>query len=91
MSHEIHQQVTHRILKALADGVVPWQRPWLGHKNDGAPTNALTSFSFRGVNHLLLNLSGFQSKWWATQRVWKALWLSGQSRISKERKCSTAM
>ena len=71
MSHEIHQQVTDRILNALVEGLVPWQRPWLGYKNDGPPTNALTNLPFRGVNILLLNLAGFGSKWWATQKVWK--------------------
>jgi antirestriction protein ArdC len=70
MSQEIHQQVTDRILNALAEGRVPWQRPWLGHKNDGPPTNALSSLPFWGVNILLLNLAGFRSKWWATQKVW---------------------
>jgi len=72
MAHETHQQVTDRILNALAEGLVPWQKPWLGHRNDGPPTNALTSFAFRGVNILLLNLAGFRSKWWATAKVWKA-------------------
>ena len=70
MSHAIHQQVTDRILNALAEGLVPWQRPWLGHKNDGPPSNVLSSSSFRGINRLLLNLAGFKSKWWATQRTW---------------------
>src|SRR5262249_54178444 len=71
MSHEIHQQLTDRTLKALAEGLVPWGKPWLGHRNDGPPTNALTSLPFRGVNPLLLNLAGFQSKWWATEWYWK--------------------
>jgi antirestriction protein ArdC len=71
MSHEIHRQVTNRILKALAEGLVLWGRPWLGHRNDGLPTSALTSLPFRGVNVLLLNLAGFPSKWWATERYWK--------------------
>jgi antirestriction protein ArdC len=70
MSNQIRQQVTDRILKALAEGLVPWGRPWLGYRNDGPPTNALTSLPFRGVNPLLLNLARFNSKWWATERVW---------------------
>jgi antirestriction protein ArdC len=71
MSDQIRQQVTVRILKALAEGLVPWGRPWLGHRNDGLATNALTSLPFRGVNVLLLNLEGFSSKWWSTERCWK--------------------
>ena len=73
MSHKIRQQVTDRILKAMNDGLVPWQRPWLGHKNDGLPTKVLTFLPFRGINTLLLNLEGFTSKWWGTQRVWTAI------------------
>ena len=57
MSHEIRQQVTDRIHKVLAEGLVPWGRPWLGHRNDGPPTNAMTSLPFRGVNVLLLHLA----------------------------------
>lgn len=75
MSAEIRQQVTDHILKALAEGLVPWGKTWLAHRNDGPPTNALTSFPFRGVNVLLLNLAGFQSKWWATLRCWTAFGL----------------
>ncbi len=71
MSHQIRQQVTDRIHKALADGLVPWARSWLGHRNDGPPTNAMTSLPFRGVNPLLLNLAPFSSKWWATERCWR--------------------
>jgi len=82
MSTEIPQQVTDEILKALADGQVPWQKPWLGHRNDGPPTNALTSFSFRGVNRILLQLAsnrqGFRSKWWGTKRVFCAFGLRVQ-------------
>ena len=70
MSGQIRQQATDRILKALAEGMVPWGRPWLGHGNDSPPTNALTSLPFRGINPLLLNLAGFSSKWWATERCW---------------------
>jgi hypothetical protein len=72
MSAEIHQQVTNRILKSLEQGHRPWGRLWLGHRNDGPPTNALTNLPFRGVNILLLNLAGFTSKWWASQRCWGA-------------------
>jgi hypothetical protein len=72
ISDQIRQQVTDRIHKALAEELVSWGRPWLGHRNDGPPTNALTSLPFRGVNPLLLKLAGFSSKWWATERCWTA-------------------
>ena len=74
MSTEIRQQVTDDILNALANDLVPWQKPWLGHRNDGPPTNVLTNFSFRGINRVLLQLAsnrqGFKSKWWGTKKVW---------------------
>jgi antirestriction protein ArdC len=59
MSDQIRQQVTNRIHKALAEGLVPWARPWLGHRNDGPPTNTLTSLPFQsgmGLEELLLFL-----------------------------------
>jgi antirestriction protein ArdC len=71
MSSQIRQQITARILNALEQGQVPWGTVWHGHRNDSPATNALTSLPFRGVNVLLLNLAGFKSKWWATERCWK--------------------
>jgi antirestriction protein ArdC len=72
MSLKICQQVTEQIRSALHQGQVPWGRAWLGHKNDGSPTNALTSLPFRGINVLLLNLAGCKSRWWASERCWTA-------------------
>ena len=76
MSTEIRKQVTNEILEALTDGLVPWQKPWLRHENDGPPTNVLTNLSFRASNLILLqkvaHRQGFRSKWWGTQRVWNA-------------------
>jgi antirestriction protein ArdC len=71
MSEQIRQHVTDRILKALEQDQVPWGTAWLGHRNDGPATNAMTSLPFWGVNVLLLDLTGFPSKWWATERCWR--------------------
>lgn len=77
MSIEIRKQVTDEILKAMKRGLVPWQKPWLGHRNDGPPTNVFTKLSFCGSNRILLELvgrrEGFKSKWWGTQRAWTAV------------------
>ena len=70
MSTKRRKQVTNQIVNSLADGLGPWQRPWLRHQNDGSPTNVLTNLSFRASNLILLQRQGYKSKWWGTERVW---------------------
>lgn len=69
MSDRIYQIVTDQIIKQL-EKVDPkdWTKPWfaVGH----SPTN-LRGTAYRGINHLLLSHSGYQSNIWATYRQWK--------------------
>lgn len=50
----------------LAAGVAPWRRPW---KVAGIlPTNLKSGKPYRGINVLVLALSGFASPYWLTFR-----------------------
>ena len=68
MSDRIYQKVTDQIIKQL-ESVDPkdWNKPWfaVGH----SPTN-LRGTAYRGINHLLLSHSGYQSNIWATYKQW---------------------
>ncbi len=63
----IRRLVTSKIVDALGAGTPPWRRPWRNDRtNAGAPANAASGMSYRGVNALLLGLVGYESRWWAT-------------------------
>ena len=71
---EIRAAVTNKIVEALKSGAIPfWRRPWTKGPNSGHPTNAISGKPYRGVNWVLLSLSGQSSKWWATYNQWKSL------------------
>jgi antirestriction protein ArdC len=55
-----YQEVTDRIIAALAAGTPPWRRPWDPDKAGGPamPRNAATGQRYRGINVLTLGMSG---------------------------------
>ncbi|MGH7072233.1 MAG: ArdC family protein [Acetobacteraceae bacterium] len=63
---EIREQITNRIVEALKTGIAPWRRPWSNLSNTGSPANVVSGKAYRGINVLLLGLSGYRSRWWAT-------------------------
>ena len=76
---EIRQDITDKIVASLKSGGVPfWRQPWSTGQHGGSPSNAVSGKPYRGVNWLLLSLSGHDSKWWATYNQWK--FLGGQVR-----------
>jgi antirestriction protein ArdC len=66
----IYQEVTDRIINALEQEMVPWQRPWAD--GNGMPHNLSTDRYYRGINVPLLWCSqfdrGFESDRWLTLR-----------------------
>lgn len=62
----IYETVTNRIVEALAQGVVPWRKPWRG--KDKMPCNAISKRPYHGVNLLLLSLTSFSDHRWLTIR-----------------------
>jgi antirestriction protein ArdC len=66
MSQKIYQLVTDRILALLAQGVVPWKKPWTTNGRSLAPLNLVSRRPYRGVNTFLLIAQGFGSPYWLT-------------------------
>jgi len=62
---DIYQMVTDNIVKALEQGVVPWNKPW--HQS-GLPMNITTKKPYRGINPFLLRLQPFSSPYWLTAK-----------------------
>lgn len=69
----IRSQITSQIVAALEAGVPPWRKPWKNDPCCGSPLNAITKRPYRGVNVLLLNLSGHGSRYFATFKQWNQL------------------
>ena len=54
-------EVTDRIIAALEAGTAPWRRPWVAGARTampGVPCNAISGRAYRGVNALLLSMTG---------------------------------
>lgn len=62
MKKTAYEIVTDRIIEQLEKGVVPWQQPWkvTEHKN------FVTRKNYRGVNALVLMMSGYDCPFWGT-------------------------
>lgn len=60
--NQVYQIVTDKILTELRNGKVPWNKPW----QTSAPTNLVSKKAYRGVNNLLLSLTGYASPFWVT-------------------------
>ena len=58
----VYQVITDRILQSLAQGVVPWRRPWRA----AAPMNLVSHKEYRGINVIMLQASRFESPYWLT-------------------------
>ena len=52
----VYSVVTDRIIGLLEEGVVPWQQPW--SESGGLPRNLVSGKPYRGVNALVLGISG---------------------------------
>lgn len=52
---DVYGIVTDRIIAALEQGTVPWQKPWIG---TGSAINYVSRKPYRGVNTLLLDQPG---------------------------------
>ena len=70
----IYAEVTARIISELEQGATPWIKPWNADVASGADCNAFTLKPYRGINRLLLAMSGvrFSSNRWATYKQWQA-------------------
>lgn len=60
---DAYRVITDRILALLAEGTIPWRKPWAGH--EGGPQN-VTGRPYRGINVFMLACQGYDSPYWLT-------------------------
>jgi antirestriction protein ArdC len=63
---DVKSEVARTLIAAMEAGDTPWQRPWSAQAMQ--PTNLTTNNGYRGVNRLILALSGRSSNLWCTYR-----------------------
>lgn len=71
----IYQEVTDRIVAALEEGHIPWERPWRVH--GGVHSNLSSKRDYRGINQFLLDLTamdkGYSQPYWVTYKQAEAM------------------
>lgn len=66
---EIAERITDRIIEQLEAGTIPWHKPWnaAGHLPMNIRyANSKVKRPYRGINPLLLAMSGYGSPYWMT-------------------------
>lgn len=58
----IFKAVTDKIIAELESGTIPWRRLWAVSN----PVNAVSGRAYRGINRIILALSGYSCPKWAT-------------------------
>ncbi len=66
MNAHVYEQITERIVTLLAQGTVPWHKPWKART--GLPRNFVTKNPYRGINVFLLLAMSYESPFWLTFR-----------------------
>lgn len=61
---DVKSQVAKTLIEAMERGDTPWQKPWKAQCL--RPINPTTSNGYRGINRVLLSLSGRSSNLWMT-------------------------
>lgn len=65
MKRDVYEAITARIMDSLAQGVVPWHKPW--NAAHGCPRNLISGRPYRGINVWILSPLG-GSPFWLTSK-----------------------
>jgi antirestriction protein ArdC len=66
MKNQAYERITERIVSLLAQGTVPWHKPW--QAKTGWPRNYVSQKTYRGINVFLLSAMSYESPCWLTFR-----------------------
>lgn len=79
----VYDVITDQIIQKLEAGTIPWRRMWQA----AWPANYISKREYRGINVLLLGLSGYKCPYWVTWRQIEQI----KARLPKGAKSSTAV
>jgi antirestriction protein ArdC len=63
-TRDMYQEITERVLRQMEDGTVPWRIPF--NTSTGLHCNFQSKRPYRGINQMLLAMSGFSEPYWMT-------------------------
>ena len=75
MSKRVYAIVLEKILQQMEAGVVPWHQPW---QSSACPANLVSRRPYRGINRLVLGMTGYSSRYWLSAK--QATQLGGRVR-----------
>lgn len=67
MQTDVYSIITERMIALIDKGVNPWRKPWVSAGAE-APRNLASGKPYRGINNLLLGMSGYEAPFWLTYR-----------------------
>lgn len=72
--YDIHADITNKIIEALEANINhgDWKMPWARVQGAALPRNGVTGATYRGINVLLLGMSGYASNEFASFRQWQS-------------------
>jgi antirestriction protein ArdC len=62
--------VTNRILEALNENTIPWEKPWSGVNGSNLPLKLSEGKPYTGSNSFLLGIQCRPSRTWGTLKQW---------------------
>lgn len=63
-TRDIYQEITDKVLAQLEEGTVPWRIPF--NTQEGMHRNYQSGRVYRGINQMLLAMSGYEQPYWMT-------------------------
>jgi len=69
---KVYDIITETVIKKLQEGIVPWNRPWVGGPPE-LPKSVSTKNYYQGINTWLLLMQCYDSPWWMTYNQCKKL------------------
>lgn len=69
---DAYQIITDKVIAMIETHGANWTRPWASAGVGGAPVSVSTGDQYRGINRLMLGMSGFGDARWGTYNAWKA-------------------
>ena len=67
--NKVYQIVTDKVLAKMAEGEIPWRKPWVGGRDDaGLPRNFRSKKAYQGINQLLLSMAPYSCPFWVTYK-----------------------
>lgn len=84
VTQDIQAEIAAKVIALMTEHGSDWTRPWASN-GGGMPANAATGKQYRGINIMLLMMTGHSGQHWATYRQWATM----GAQVTKGQKSTT--